>query len=38
MQAEKTVAFNWWNVNPVFCLRSKYGLLEAGNMSSMWRL
>ena len=39
-EAEKTVAFNWWNVNPagpfkdsqpgaqVFCLRSKYGLLE----------
>jgi len=27
-EAERAIAFNWWNVNPVYCLRHKYGLLE----------
>mmetsp|Transcript_20956 Transcript_20956/g.48832 ORF Transcript_20956/g.48832 Transcript_20956/m.48832 type:complete len:618 (+) Transcript_20956:248-2101(+) len=39
-QAEKTIAFNWWNVNPVYCLRHKYGLLEdkpSGRRIVPWR-
>eukprot|EP00434_Breviolum_minutum_P023433 symbB.v1.2.020669.t1/scaffold1755.1/size102969/1 len=39
-EAEKAVAFNWWNVNPVFCLRHKYGLLQEKvpkRRATMWR-
>ncbi|CAJ1371339.1 unnamed protein product [Effrenium voratum] len=27
-QAEEAIVFNWWNVNPVYCLRHKFGLLQ----------
>eukprot|EP00913_Durusdinium_trenchii_P013059 g12259.t1 len=39
-KAEKATAFNWWNVNPIFCLRHKYGLLEEKvpeRRTTLWR-
>lgn len=39
-EAEKAVAFNWWNVNPIYCLRHKYGLVEEKvpkRRVTMWR-
>eukprot|EP00931_Biecheleriopsis_adriatica_P040824 TRINITY_DN23381_c1_g2_i1.p1 TRINITY_DN23381_c1_g2~~TRINITY_DN23381_c1_g2_i1.p1 ORF type:complete len:885 (+),score=141.80 TRINITY_DN23381_c1_g2_i1:54-2708(+) len=38
-EAEEALPYNWWNVNPVFCLKQEYGLLdgEGHKCQTFWR-